>query len=63
MKEKEAFDLCQLLLEFKHFIDINFQNKQKMTALMFAAKKNFPSVVKLLLDIGAEFELKNEVNS
>jgi ankyrin repeat protein len=61
-KEVEAAEFVEaLLVAGKGTIAVDAFNKQHMNALMFAAKKGHPRVVRMLLDAGAEFELKCEV--
>lgn len=64
-KEKDAVEITVILLKHDQeqetrSININVKNKQSMTALMFACKRGYSAVVKLLLDADAEFENKNE---
>lgn len=42
-------------------VDVNLANKTGITALMNASKKGYASVVKQLVDAGADIFAKNEV--
>lgn len=60
-KEKDSLDMVTMLLESAGSgINVNFQNKQGMTALHFVAKKGYAEVIDVLLNAGAEFEMKND---
>lgn len=52
-REKLSLDMVTMLLDAG--AKIEHKNKQGMTALMSASKRGFPSVVKLLLDRGADY--------
>jgi len=59
-KEKDAFNITKMLLEVPS-VSINDKNKEGMTAIMFASRKGYATVVELLLQAGAEFEDENSV--
>ena len=42
-------------------VDVNLANKTGITALMNASKKGYASVIKQLVDAGADIFAKNEV--
>ncbi len=60
--EKIAIELIKILYNNapQGSINVNHQNKQQMTALHFASQSGFGSIVEMLLDKDAEFEVKNE---
>ena len=59
-KDDDSAELVQTLLMMK--CDVNVQNKDKQNALALAVKKDFPETVRLLLQAGAEFWIKDKEN-
>ena len=58
-KEYESYELVKTVVEMGG--DVNLQNREGMTALMYATSKNHRETVKLLLSSGALVGLENTV--
>lgn len=55
---KGNLEMASLLIKYK--ADVNLQNEQGTTALIFAVQSNNADLVKLLLDAGAKKEMKEK---
>jgi len=59
-KDADAEYLVKMLLEMRPVINLNYQSRSGNTALHYACKDSgLPSVVSLLLEAGADFQIKN----
>lgn len=64
-KETQAREITQMLVEYQvkrvPVCDVNIQNRQGLSALHLAAKRNYSSVIELLLKHGAKQRLRTKV--